>query len=132
MSLVDAVLSFRKTYRNRVLLRMPAPMQLNATSALTARAHDATHNLLPEINPFRLHLILLASLPSLTLCLSTATATNLLGLERRLVSLENGIVLSVDVVDPEVVVIRSRQNLPIASSALPTRRKQARLTTRRR
>lgn len=72
--------------------------------------HGDAHDLLGEVNVVRLQAILLARY--------FATCTpNLLRLERGLVSLKNRVLIAVDIVDPEVIVIRSRENVPAPTSA---------------
>lgn len=78
-------------------MRMPACVQLKGQILITFTRRK-THDLLCEIDIVRLQSLLLSwNLASRT--------TNLLRFERRLVGLEHNIIITLNIIDAEVVVI---------------------------
>lgn len=85
------------TYSYGVLMRMPACVQLKGQISITFTRRK-THDLLCEIDIVRLQSLLLSwNLASRT--------TNLLCFECRLVGLEHNIIITLNIIDAEVVVI---------------------------
>lgn len=79
---------------------MPAGVELRVSEATGIETYD----LLGEINALRLKRLLFARRLS-------SSSADFLRFERRLVGLQDNIIVAVDVVNAEVIVIRSRQDL---------------------
>ena len=84
----------KKTYRNSVLPRVPASMQDFLVEVKCIQSH-----VLPQST--RTYAVLCST----TKFITRQRTTDLLGLERRLVCLQNDVVQGVHVVYPEVVVV---------------------------
>lgn len=104
------------THSYGVLLGVPARVQLVIVSMRRLTSTDFTHNLFRKVDVVRLQTVLLSW------HFASRTA-NLLCLKRRLIRLQDRVLIAVDIVDPEVVVVRSSEDVPAPASAYGLRRR---------